>query len=537
MSRRRDRGVLSFHKPAAIRHTPIRTTSGRETLRRYIALIAAAAAALLASAPAEAQIITAEVTGGKIEGTAEGNIGVFKGIPFAAPPVGNLRWKDPQPLVPWKGVKPTGAYGPACTQATSMLQMVGAESRMSEDCLYLNIWTPAKAAGEKLPVMVWIYGGAFVAGTTSSAAFDGTNFARRGIVLVSISYRVGPLGWLAHPELSREQGGTSGNYGLKDQIAALRWVHDNIAQFGGDAGNITIFGESAGGISTGMLAVSPPAKGLYAKAISESGGNFAVPSDDPGPGQGTRTMAAAEGAGVKSVEGLGVRSIAEARALSADAIMKMQGSNWPIYDGKVLPDDPWRLYDQGRFNDMPVLIGSNSDEGGLFMRQPVEPGQFEASIRRQYSECADRARASYPHDTPAEAGKSRGDMMREQVQAVGQRQGRDLCLLFRPQDIGEPQRRAACVRNPLCLRHTAKPRRHCEPDQGGRKDERRVHGLLDQFRQDRRSQWSGPAPMAALPRRQPCVHGTGRQGPPDRGAQPRTIRILGRLLRSSAREA
>jgi len=384
-------------------------------LRRYIALIAAAAAALLASAPAEAQIITAEVTGGKIEGTAEGNIGVFKGIPFAAPPVGNLRWKDPQPLVPWKGVKPTGAYGPACTQATSMLQMVGAESRMSEDCLYLNIWTPAKAAGEKLPVMVWIYGGAFVAGTTSSAAFDGTNFARRGIVLVSISYRVGPLGWLAHPELSREQGGTSGNYGLKDQIAALRWVHDNIAQFGGDAGNITIFGESAGGISTGMLAVSPPAKGLYAKAISESGGNFAVPSDDPGPGQGTRTMAAAEGAGVKSVEGLGVRSIAEARALSADAIMKMQGSNWPIYDGKVLPDDPWRLYDQGRFNDMPVLIGSNSDEGGLFMRQPVEPGQFEASIRRQYGEFADRALATYPHDTPAEARKAQGDMMREQV--------------------------------------------------------------------------------------------------------------------------
>jgi para-nitrobenzyl esterase len=255
---------------------------------------AMAAAAVLLAAPASAQIVSADVTGGKVEGTAEGDIGVFKGIPFAAPPVDGLRWQDPQPVKPWKGVKQTTAFAPACMQALPMLTMFGGEPKMSEDCLYLNVWTPAKAAGEKLPVMVWTYGGGFNSGATSIPAYSGTNFAKQGIVLVSISYRLGPFGWLAHPELSQEQGGTSGDYGLKDQMAALRWVQDNIGKFGGDPANVTIFGESAGGVSVAMLSQSPLAKGLFAKAISESGGNFAVPGSANAAGRGTLTLAAAE---------------------------------------------------------------------------------------------------------------------------------------------------------------------------------------------------------------------------------------------------
>jgi para-nitrobenzyl esterase len=373
------------------------------------------AAALAIAAPTAAQITAAKVTGGRVEGTAQGQIGVFKGIPFAAPPVGDLRWRDPWPVVPWSGAKQVRAFGPACMQAVAMLNMVGAEPNASEDCLYLNVWTPAKRAGEKLPVMVWIYGGAFVAGATSSPTYDGMHLAERGVVLVSVAYRVGAFGWLAHPELSKEQGGSSGNYGLKDQIAALEWVRDNVAQFGGDPDNVTIFGESAGGISVGMLAVSPPAKGLFAKAISESGGNFAVPSDAAGPGPGTRTLAAAEAAGVKSIEGLGASSLAAARALTADAIMKMQGSNWPIYDGRVLPGDPWLLYDAGRFNDTPILIGTNSDEGGLFIRQPGDPTAFDASTRGQYGAFAGRALELYPASDAETTREAQADMMREQV--------------------------------------------------------------------------------------------------------------------------
>ena len=383
-------------------------------MRRYLALAVAAATAMFATAPLEAQIASADVTGGKVQGSAEGDIGVFKGIPFAAPPVGELRWQDPQPVKPWKGVKAATAFGPACMQALPALTMFGGEPKMNEDCLYLNVWTPAMAAGEKLPVMVWIYGGAFTSGATSIPAYDGTKFAHQGVVLVSIAYRVGPFGFLAHPELSKQQGGTSGDYGLKDQIAALHWVQDNIAQFGGDPANVTIFGESAGGISVAMLAQSPLAKGLFAKAISESGGSFALPDGENAAGRGTLTLAAAETQGTKSIERIGAKTIAEARKLPADAVMKMQGSSWPIYDGKVLPGDPWLLYDEGRFNDTPILVGTNSDEGSAFIRQPIEPATYEANIRKQYGEFGQWALAAYPPgDNAEEARQSQADIMRD----------------------------------------------------------------------------------------------------------------------------
>src|SRR5262249_15391029 len=188
-------------------------------------------------------------------------IRMFKGIPFAEPPVGGLRWRPPQQVKRWQGVKTTQAFAPAPIQNPSLTSMMGIPPRFSEDCLYLNVWTPAKTAGERLPVMIWIYGGAFAAGSTNAPLYDGTHLAEAGVVVVSVAYRVGPLGFLAHPELSREGGGSSGNYGLRDQIAGLQWVRDNIAAFGGDPGCVTIFGESAGGVSVGHRAGPPPARG------------------------------------------------------------------------------------------------------------------------------------------------------------------------------------------------------------------------------------------------------------------------------------
>ena len=234
---------------------------------------ALAAAALLVSLPAVAEIREVEVTGGRLAGVSANGIVSFKGIPFAAPPVGPLRWKAPQPVKTWTGVKQAFTFGASCMQDPNFAKIFGTSAPLSEDCLYLNVWTPAKTASDSLPVMVWIYGGGFAGGMTSIPAYDGTHFAEKGVVLVSVAYRVGAFGFLAHPELSRESDG-SGNYGLEDMIAGLRWVKANVGKFGGDPSRVTIFGESAGGIAVSMLAASPKAKGLFQGAISESGGNF-----------------------------------------------------------------------------------------------------------------------------------------------------------------------------------------------------------------------------------------------------------------------
>ena len=217
-----------------------------------------------------------KVEQGIVEGTIEDGLRVFKGVPFAAPPVGDLRWKAPQPAEKWEGVKETKEFGP------SPMQGGNPPAGKSEDCLYLNIWTPAMSAEEKLPVLVWIYGGGFSGGATSY--YDGTILAKEGVVLVSVAYRVNQFGFLAHPELSAESPNhVSGNYGILDQIAGLQWIQDNIAAFGGDPSKVTIFGESAGGISVSMLCASPLAKGLFSGAISQSGGSFGPtrPNDFP----------------------------------------------------------------------------------------------------------------------------------------------------------------------------------------------------------------------------------------------------------------
>src|ERR1700691_3459886 len=224
---------------------------------------------LLSDARADLQV---RVDSGVVEGVgvAGTSIRAFKGIPFAAPPLGDLRWREPQPVAPWDGVRKADGFGPRPMQAHLFSDMVFRDKGWCEDCLYLNVWTPAKSDSERLPVMVWIFGGGLQAGSTSEPRQDGENLARKGVVLVSVNYRLGVFGFLAHPGLSKESGrSASGNYGFMDQVAGLRWVQRNIAAFGGDPGNVTIFGESAGSESVSVLMASPLAKGLFQKAIGE----------------------------------------------------------------------------------------------------------------------------------------------------------------------------------------------------------------------------------------------------------------------------
>ena len=377
-------------------------------------------AAVFAITPfAFSQIQNVKATGGQLQGVVADGVASFKGIPFAAPPVGDLRWKAPAPAKPWTGVRKADSYAPGCMQDPGMLKMMGASARVGEDCLYLNVWTAAKTAGEKLPVMVWIHGGAFVGGMTGTPMFDGTKFAQKGVVLVSIAYRLGVFGFMAHPELSRESGKGSGAYGIQDMIAGLQWVKNNIARFGGDPSRVTIFGESAGGIAVSMLSAAPPAKGLFQRAISESGGSFAPPRIANEAGQNVPTLKLAESNGESFLKKLGAADIKAARALPAEQILKAAGGGmggggfWPVADGYVLPGDPYELYEKGRFNDTPVLIGTNSNEGGLFMRQPVTAAAFEKQIRSGYGERADVILSAYPHSTDAEAARSSADVFRE----------------------------------------------------------------------------------------------------------------------------
>jgi para-nitrobenzyl esterase len=376
-----------------------------------------AALALAAAIPANGQIQSALVTGGTVAGTVEGGLSVFKAIPFAAPPVGELRWKWPQPVLPWHGVRPAKAFPPSCMQAMDMLKIFGAPEDISEDCLYLNVWTPAKSPRQRLPVMIWITGGGFALGSTNLPLYDGKNLAKRGVVLVSIAYRVGPLGFMAHPALTREGGGSSGNYGLADQIAGLNWVRANVSRFGGDPANVTIFGESAGGISVSMLAASPAAKGLFHKVISESGGNFGpVHMNETDGGLNMRSLSSTESQGSALLQELGAAEIKAARALPAAAIQKLagpMGRYWPTVDGRLIVGDQYDLYQAQRFNDTPVLIGTNSDEGSLFMPPTVAPDEFVAAMRAGYGQKADAVIAAYPHATEAEARQALANVFRE----------------------------------------------------------------------------------------------------------------------------
>jgi para-nitrobenzyl esterase len=382
------------------------------------AAIVLAATALLCGQAALAQVSAVRLKSGQLRGVVADGVVSYKGIPFAAPPVSDLRWKAPQPVLPWMEDRLADIYGPSCMQDPSFAKLFESPAPISEDCLYLNVWTAAKAPGDKLAVMVWIYGGGFTGGMTSIPGYDGTKLAQKGVVLVSIAYRLGVFGFLAHPDLSRESGKGSGNYGLLDQIAALRWVRANIAHFGGDPDRVTIFGESAGGMAVSMLAASPEAKGLFQRAISESGGNLGPPKKGAEGGAGPLTLESAEAVGKQFLDKLGAHDLRTARTLSAQALMAAQGPGLtatfhPVADGAVLPGDEYEVYEAGHFNDTPVLIGTNSDEGGLFVKGPLTPAQFESQVRAAYGECADVILAANPHSTDAEALRSAQNLMRD----------------------------------------------------------------------------------------------------------------------------
>lgn len=304
-------------------------------------LFSLAIAASLANAALQEPI---RVDGGPITGTPAWGWGVrlYRGIPYAAPPVGKLRWRPPQPVVPWKGVLAADHFSAACVQLPRDQNNIGWRDGMvpvSEDCLYINVWTPAKSAQDKLPVMVWIHGGGFREGSGAETAWAGDNLAKKGVIYVNFNYRLNVFGFLAHPDLTREsEHHSSGNYAFLDQVAALRWVQKNIAQFGGDPDNVTIFGQSAGGASVGVQMVSPLSKGLFKRAVGQSGGvSRGIP------------LAEAEKVGVKFAESLGAHSIAELRAKPASEVLKAQtGMPSAVVDGWVLPEDPVGIFQHGR---------------------------------------------------------------------------------------------------------------------------------------------------------------------------------------------
>jgi len=355
----------------------------------------------LAMAQQPAPVRVAE---GMLQGTSEDGLTVYRGIPFAAPPVGDLRWRAPEPAAKWEGVLQATKFAPGPMQGGNP------PSGKSEDCLYLNVWTPAKSANDRIPVLVWIYGGGFGAGSTSERNYSGENLAKKGVVLVSIGYRIGQLGFLAHPELTAESPNhSSGNYGLLDMIAGLQWIQKNITAFGGDPDKVTIFGESAGGIAVSMLCASPLAKDLFHGAISQSGGSFGPPRPTTFPGENLKRLADAERDGKAYMENAGVLSIAELRKIAADKLPG--GRGWPIIDGWVLPDDQVKLYEAGKFNDTPILVGYNSDEGASFTRTR-DPQAYIDSVKQRYGPYADSLLKAYPVGTDS-VPKTARDLSRD----------------------------------------------------------------------------------------------------------------------------
>lgn len=328
-----------------------------------------------------------KVSNGLLEGTVDASSGVcaFKGIPFAQPPIGELRWKPPQPPKKWKGVRQADKFGPRAMQRPIFGDMGFRSDGMSEDCLYLNVWTPAKSGKERLPVLVYFYGGGFAAGDGSEGRYDGETMAGKGIVAVTVNYRLNVFGFLAHPELTKESPHhASGNYGLLDQAAALRWVHDNISAFGGDPRQVTIAGESAGSVSVSAHMASPLSKGLFARAIGESGSLLGTLT--PGP------LADAEQTGLKFATNSGVVALADLRAMPADKLLEATakpGSPWfsLVVDGLFFPKDPVAVFAAGEQAKVPLLVGWNSEEMNYRMvLGPSEPTvqNFEKAMKRLY---------------------------------------------------------------------------------------------------------------------------------------------------------
>ncbi|MBL8652213.1 MAG: carboxylesterase family protein [Sphingopyxis sp.] len=359
------------------------------------------AAAMLVATPVVAAAPVVDAPAGSVEGKAVGKVRIFKGIPFAQAPVGPLRWKPPMALPPWQGVRKAQSFGAACIQprSTAIGIYTNPSAKMSEDCLTLNIWTPE--AAKDAPVIVWIHGGALTNGYSHEGMYDGAKLAARGAVIVSINYRLGALGYMAHPELSKESSdGVSGNYGLLDQIAALEWVKANIGAFGGDAGNVTIAGESAGALSVMYLMTGPKARGLFHKAIAQSAYMISTPSLR----EGRHGEIPAETMGTKVAAALGAADLAALRAMDAttlnDGALKAGYFPWGTVDGKILPHQLVDSFDAGEQAPVPMIAGFNIGEiRSLRMLAPPAPANaavYEAAIRERYGDLADGWLKLYP---------------------------------------------------------------------------------------------------------------------------------------------
>ncbi len=381
------------------------------------AMIAVSAAAMLAAAAVTAgeaggaplaatAVRTASGLVAGVPGTVDG-VAAFKGIPFAAPPVGERRWKPAEAVAPWSGVRAADRFGPVCLQPHQRQRIPDNRAvdlpdspPMSEDCLYLNVWTAAKSARARLPVMVWIFGGAYTEGSGSSPHDEGGHLAAKGVVVVTFNYRLGALGFLAHPELTAESPHhASGNYALSDALAALQWVQQNITAFGGDPGNVTIFGESAGAAISAALVGSPLGAGLFRRAISESGtwmGLTLAPM---------RTRESAEQQTVKAAAALGAPNLAALRALPAEQAATRLPKQGMIIDGWIIPQDLTRTFAEGRQNAVDVLVGSNRDEGSFAsgFGPPMTVRRWQDTAAQRWGTLAALGLAAYPAASDAQA--------------------------------------------------------------------------------------------------------------------------------------
>jgi para-nitrobenzyl esterase len=362
------------------------------------------------ASPAVAQLVKVKTESGFVSGCPLGDVAVFKGIPFAAPPVGDLRWKAPQPVKDWNGALECKTWPASAMQAKPGPFMMWTEEfiappePLSEDCLYLNIWTGARSAGKKQPVLVWIHGGGFTGGAGSCAVYDGEEMAKKGIVFVTINYRLGVFGFLVLPELGAESTmKVSGNYGLLDQIAALQWIRKNIATFGGDPDNVTIAGQSAGSMSVNMLIASPLAKGLFHKAICQSGGIFS--------NRMMKTLAEGEKSGLAFLDKAKAANLAELRRISAADIQKASGGMGfggfgPVMDGKVIPENLVEYFKEGRQNDVPIMTGWVTGDGALFGAPNGNVESFVKLAKERYGESAGEFLKLFPADNSKECKAS-----------------------------------------------------------------------------------------------------------------------------------
>lgn len=365
-----------------------------------------------------AQTPIVKTNAGLVSGSEKNGVQIFKGIPFAAPPVGDLRWKAPQPVAPWKEVKVCNAFGASPMQAPPVPFMCWSEEYLipkapiGEDCLYLNVWSNKKTNSKKA-VLVYIYGGGFRSGGAGCDIYDGEAMAKKDIVFVTINYRVGVFGFLAHPELSQESDKkTSGNYALLDMVAALQWVHDNIANFGGDPNKVTIAGQSAGAFAVNFLAASPLTKGLIHGAIAESGGAILPSSIRP-----AMHLQQMEAVGVDFAKSLGCDNIKALRNKTAQEIFDANpGMVGPFEDGYVVPSSMYETYLKGQQNDIPTMLGWNLDD--KMIGKPVPAKEFIETIKKQYGSNADKLLAQYPATNDAEAAASQGDLSRDQTFGV-----------------------------------------------------------------------------------------------------------------------